>query len=314
MFSYFFSSFFPAIVAGLIKMFKGQLLSLCSSAELKTPLWLPFETKEFKLKRYVRRDAGQTNMRTNEIRPPKVLEAGTVIMIQRCVEHTNNHADDAINWFLDRSRAIRQDFVAQSDWIASDAEQQKHYLKSMLLLTRYLVSVCFNLPSGVDVRFFDDALAACISNVLHTDRENVECQTYAQLVFDQKFYFQRSHVLMQCRKERNWIRFKREFASCGYLVQCAARRRVVSEVQFTGLQVLNSSFMGKFPIDTVVDWLGFGATEKEVVLMVQQCGIPVVSGNVEFKKSLALAPPSSSSQANNIAQLEGKELERVLCA
>ncbi|KAH9252983.1 hypothetical protein BASA81_009139 [Batrachochytrium salamandrivorans] len=273
-------------------MLRGELLAQCSSSELVSQAWLPFESSGIKLKRYMRRDAGQQAMLASEVRPPSVLEQGVVLLISTCLAYPSDNAE-AINWFLDRSRAIRQDFTVQMEWIESDREQLGHYLTSMVLLCRFLIYLQPLPATTVDLKFFNDALAACTSNVLHADASNEECRAYSELVWGQRFPFELPHLLVRLARERNWILFKQEFARSDLLVQRAAiKGGWLGEVQFQGLLVLNSSFMGKFPLAAVRDWLCFpNATGARLAL--GQAGVNVNEEDcVEFKKSVLLQRPT----------------------
>lgn len=273
-------------------MLRGELLEQCSASEQASQAWLPFESAGLKLKRYARRDAGQQTMLASEVRPPSVLERGVVLLVSTCLAYPSDNGE-AINWFLDRSRAIRQDFAVQMEWIESDREQLGHYLASMVLLCRFLVYLQPLPATKVDLKFFNDALKACTSNVLHADPSNEECRAYSELLWGQRFPFERPHPLVRLARERNWVLFRQEFARSGLLVQRAAiKGGWLGEVQFQGLLVLNSSFMGRFPLTAVGDWLCF-PNPTGARLALEQAGVAVSEDDcVAFKKSALLQRPT----------------------
>lgn len=254
----------------------------CSASESASRLpRAPYETCAVMFKKYVR---PTSSYRDANPRPDLDLVRTTDALI-RATLHPGDLTADALDFFSDRSRAIRQDFASRAN--EKDQVFARMRIRSLGMQARFLIFAGFVLQndSKVEFKLWYDSLINCMAGLNGVE----EFEGYQELL---SLKFKRNRVPGKAAMGLSlgiWSQAFARFEELTVLEKCAAAKRSVVEGQIKELIVLNKSLNGKYPLHVVAKWLHTSdELAKQLVCLV---GLPWIaeSNSVSFAKSQPLA-------------------------
>jgi len=267
--------------------FKGTLERFHTDSEAALQPWRPFESQDFKLKRYVRSAAGSERPDARNVRPPPVLLECSLELVRSVLRNVDHK--DALNFFLDRSRSIRQDFTLQSEWIETETDAKRCFEKSMMVFSRFLVVEGYRYRDEDSMKHLDDALIACLSSLNTID----EFSYYEEILFGRTSSSMHRPPLrlMEYAKNGLWSCVFKQLEKAPLLQRYALARRAIPDMQLRAIAALNTALNGKYPIEFITKILRF---ENEAVAghVLQKVGFAIELDNgmkcITFKKSQSI--------------------------